>query len=181
MPILVPGGTTTSATGLASTTTTVDTSAAAAPSAGQILTAISSTNAEWATPSSGHTHFSSRVIGTTSGPTTTSATFATMPQMTTTVTTTAASSKLQVIFNSSINALRNDDGRFRLQVNGSAVGPEYRFGGNGSNDMGHATITISELVSVTAGTQTITIQWRAVGGTVRAYTTARTLVVVEVP
>jgi hypothetical protein len=99
-------GEATAALGLKTATTTVSVSGATAPTAGQVLTATSSTAATWQTPSGGGGKVAQVVIATSTTPTTTTSTIPvdnTIPQitegaefLTATITPTNASSTLIV-------------------------------------------------------------------------------------
>lgn len=166
------------ASGLRTASTVVSISGATAPTAGQILVATSSTAATWQTVAGTTNPTSGRAVGTTSGPTTTSATFATLAEMSVTVTTTGGN--LLINFAGNFNVLRNDDARLQVFVDGTALGPEYTLT-NANNDIGIFMAAINELkTGLAAGSHTVTLQWRRVGGTARAYLVNRTLIVSEV-
>jgi hypothetical protein len=99
--------------------------------------------------------------------------------MTVTLTTTGANPIL-VNFTGTFQNLRNDDARFQIFVDGTGIGTEHTLA-NANNDTGTLPLSISELATgLSAGSHTITLRWRRVGGTARAVGTARVLVATEV-
>lgn len=125
-------------------------------------------------------------VGTTSAPTTTSASYVVIPQMTVTITTSGGN--VLILFNGAFNIQSNDD--FTVGIHEDAVlvsGTEQRsafFGGSllgltpGAITSGIAS-TIGMTVAPSAGSHTYDVRWKVAAGTARAITTQRQIIVTE--
>lgn len=122
----------------------------------------------------------SQVNGSSSGPTTASGSFSVLTDMTTTLTTGGGS--LAVIFSGSFDVHDGDSLEFAIFLDGGQVSGTLRSlaqTGTGGSIGGAGGATQALLTSVSAGSHTIDVRWRAVGGTARAVGTDRNLVTFE--
>lgn len=152
----------------------------AAGTSGQVLqTQGASANPRWIG------RVSNTVIGSTSNPTTTSATYVVVPQMTITATTNGGN--VLVMFNGLFDL--NDGDNFDLSpfLDGVEYGSTHRsemlFNVTGLGIGGNATYSGSVTTRVTglaAGSHTFDIRWRAIAGTARGNLITRELVILEV-
>lgn len=123
-------------------------------------------------------------VGSTSSPTTTSGTFATLSEMTVTLTTTGG--PVMVSFNGTFSLQSGDDFDISIFVDGSEQAASRRrqqmTGASGllgllPGSMGGAPGTTEAWVTgLSAGSHTFTLRWRANAGTGRAYLTQRQLI-----
>lgn len=124
------------------------------------------------------------VTGSTSNPTTTSATYVVIPEMTITLLTFRS---VRIDFTGAFNVQSNDDFTLGIHENGTLIpGAEYRVSFFGGSLLGlvPAAITsfpvgLSALTTSTPGSNTYDIRWKRTAGTARALLTQRQLIVIE--
>ncbi len=125
-------------------------------------------------------------VGTTSAPTTTSASYVVIPQMTVTITTSGGN--VLILFNGAFNVQSNDD--FTIGIHEDSVlvaGTEQRSAFFGGSLLGltPAAITsgnvsaIGMVIAPSAGSHTYDVRWKVAAGTARAITTQRQIIVTE--
>lgn len=115
--------------------------------------------------------------GSTNGPTTTSATFVDMTDMSVTMTNTGG----RVLLWFAANMTHSAGGAlnaFALKVDSGGTQNEHYWHSPGAN-YGHLVAACIDVGVVSAGSHTYKIQWLTATGTLTAYTTARNMIVME--
>jgi hypothetical protein len=127
------------------------------------------------------------VIGSTSGPTRTTATFAVLPEMTATISTSGGDVELS--FSGSFSFLTGDAFDFALFMDGSEIAGSRRHEAYTSSQglldptgSDTRTVEITFLVqSVTSGSHTFDVRWAQAAGTATAVGTERSFFALEIP
>jgi hypothetical protein len=118
-----------------------------------------------------------QVVGTTSGPTTGSASFGLLAEMTYTFTPTAATNNIRVAFNGGFQHSSNERVIYiAIYVDGVLVPGTERPQYMGST-LRFATISVENWMTLSVAAHTITIQWRTSNATATAIGTNRFLIV----
>jgi hypothetical protein len=122
--------------------------------------------------------------GTTSGPTTTSATFVVIPEMTLTVTTTGG--QLLTLFDGDFNIQGGDDFLIAVFLDGSEVaGTRRELALTFTLTLGVLTLSSDQtasnhvLLAASTGSHTVDVRWQRTAGTARANGTQRKLTLIE--
>lgn len=129
---------------------------------------------------------SGNVTGSTSAPTTTSASYVVIPEMTLTITTQGGS--IVVGFNGSFNVRDGDDFTIGIHQDGSLVGKEQRLAFFGGTLLGltpasmtsYPAIISARIATPSAASHTYDVRWKVAAGTARAITTLRQMTVTEI-
>lgn len=126
---------------------------------------------------------SGSAAGSTSAPTTTSASFVVIPEMTATIITLTRGGKLLVTFGCTFNVVALDQFDVELYVDGVAIAGTLR-------NITALTLALTEQVpmsiqgltdALTPGSHTVEAKWKRSAGTARARGIERGISVVEVP
>lgn len=119
----------------------------------------------------------SEVVGSTSAPTYASGTFTTIPEMNSTLVTNGGN--VLVTFSSSFILNAADSFDFSLMVDGVEI-PAARRHVQSATAIAALPGSTQALVPLSGGSHVFTAVWRAQGGSARAYSTNRSMTVVEV-